>query len=90
MSTVTFDTLEGAAKLRAAGFDEKQAEAVVRVLAEAQDGLVSRDYFDAKVGALRTDMDNGFALVRSDIAHTRWMLGAVLALAAANFAKQFF
>ena len=38
MTTITFDTLEGAAKLRAAGFDEMQDEAVVRVLAHAQQG----------------------------------------------------
>ena len=90
MTTITFDTLEGAAKLRAAGFDDKQAEAVVRVLAQAQEGLVTRDHFDSKLAALRTDMDTGFASVRADIAHTRWMMGVLIALAAANFAKQFF
>jgi hypothetical protein len=90
MSTVTFDTLEGAAKLRAAGFDEKQAEAVVRVLAQAQDGVVTREHFDAKVANLRTDMDAKFAVVDAKMDKLSWMLGAVLALAAANFAKQFF
>lgn len=76
---ITFDTLEASRKLREAGFDEKQAETVIRVLSDAQDGLVSKEHFDSRIELLRTES-----------AHTRWMLGAVLALAVANFAKQFF
>jgi hypothetical protein len=72
MSTVTFDTLDATRRLREAGFDEKQAETVVRVLSDAQDRLVTREHFDAKFDKLQ------------------WMLGIVIALAAANFAKQFF
>lgn len=90
MSTITFDTLEGATKLRAAGFDEKQAEAVVRVLAEAQDGLVSRQHFDAEMHLSRTSADARFSVVEAKMDKLSWMLGAVLAVAVANFAKQFF
>ena len=79
MSGVTFDTLEFTRKLKDAGFDEKQAETVVRVLADAQDRLVTREHFDTKIELLR--MEN---------AHTRWMIGALIALAVTNFAKQFF
>lgn len=79
MSTITFNTLDATRRLRDAGFDEKQAEMVVRVLADAQENLVTREHFDSRIELLRTE--NG---------HTRWMLGAVLALAIANFAKQFF
>ena len=46
MSTVTFDTLEATRRLRDAGFDEKQAEAVVRVLSDSQNILVTREYLD--------------------------------------------
>ena len=52
MTTITFDTLEFTRRLREAGFDEKQAEAAVRVLADAQSALVSRDYLDARLEAL--------------------------------------
>ena len=79
MSRVTFDTLEFTRKLKDAGFDEKQAETVVRVLADAQDRRVTREHFDTKIELLR--MEN---------AHTRWMIGALIALAVTNFAKQFF
>jgi hypothetical protein len=79
MSTITFDTLDATRRLRDAGFDEKQAEAVVRVLADAQDQLVTTAHFDATIGLLRAENQ-----------HTRWMLGALLGLAIANFGKQYF
>ncbi len=56
MSTVTFDTLDFTRKLREAGLDEKQAEAVVRVVADAQDGLVTREHFDRRLEALEYRM----------------------------------
>ena len=79
MSTITFDTLEATRKLRDAGFDEKQSETVVRVLADAQDSLVTREHFDFK-----------FTLIEAKMDKLSWMLAAILALAAANFAKQYF
>jgi hypothetical protein len=79
MSTITFDTQELVRELSAAGLPPAQADAVVRALVKAQDGLVTREHFDAKIELLRVESQ-----------HTRWMLGAVLALAVANFAKQFF
>ncbi len=79
MSTVTFDTLHFTRKLRDAGFDEKQAEAVVPVVADVQDKLVTTDHFDSKMSVIDTKFDK-----------MTWMLGAVLGLAIANFAKQYF
>lgn len=52
MSTITFDTLEYTRRLREAGFDEKQAEAAVRVLSGAQSSLASRECLDARLEAL--------------------------------------
>ena len=83
MSTVTFDTQDFVNKLRAAGFDEKQAEAVVRVVAEAQSHLVTREHFDAKIELLEMKFEAKFDKLS-------WMLGILIAIAAANFAKQFF
>ena len=42
MTTITFDTLELVDKLKTAGIPQEQAEAVVRVIAEAQNGLVTK------------------------------------------------
>ena len=83
MSTVTFDTLDFTRKLREAGFDERQAEAVVRVMADAQSTLVTREHFDAKLETLETRLE-------ARIDKLSWMMGILIALAVANFAKQFF
>ncbi len=79
MSTVTFDTLEATRRLRDAGFDEKQVEMVVRVLSDAQSNLVTREHFDAR-----------FTMVEAKMDKLSWMIGALIAIAVANFAKQFF
>lgn len=79
MATVTFDTLEATRKLRDAGFDEMQAETVVRVLAASHESLITRDHFDAKFAVIEAKMDK-----------LSWMAGVIIAIAAANFAKQFF
>jgi hypothetical protein len=83
MATVNVDTLSFTRKLRDAGFDERQSETVVRVLAEAQDALVSREYFDAKLTNLETRLD-------AKIDKLSWMMGLLIAMAVANFAKQYF
>lgn len=76
---ITFDTLDATRRLRDAGFDEKQAETVVRVLADAQASLVTREHFDSKFAVMDAKMDK-----------LSWMMGILIALAAANFAKQYF
>jgi hypothetical protein len=83
MSTITFDTLDFTRRLREAGFDERQAEAVVRVMVDAQSTLVTREHFDAKMETLETRLD-------AKIDKLSWMMGILIALAVANFAKQFF
>ena len=83
MSTISFDTLSFTRKLRDAGFDERQAEAVIRVMTEVQEALVTREHFDAKLDTLEARVD-------AKIDKLQWMLGIVIALAVANFAKQFF
>jgi len=83
MSTITFGTHEFVRRLEEAGFDQKQAEGVIRVMAEAQGPLVTRDYLDFK-------LEKEFAPIRAELLLVKWMMGALIALAIANFAKQFF
>ena len=63
MASVTFDTLDATRKLRDAGFDEKQAETVVRVLADAQSNMVTREHFDTKFALLQWMLTAVLALV---------------------------
>ncbi len=68
MATITFDTLELADKLKAAGFAPEQAEAVVRVVVEAQTSMVTRDYLDARLSDNKVDL-------------IKWIAGMLLAQA---------
>ncbi len=83
MSTVTFDTHDFVSKLRAAGFDEQQAEAVVHVIAEVQSHLVTREHFDNRLELLETKFEAKFDKLS-------WMMGILIALSVADFAKQLF
>lgn len=58
MSTITFDTHKFIRKLRDAGFEEKQAEAVADAFQEAQSESlpVTRDYLDSRLFELENRM----------------------------------
>ena len=70
MATITFDTLEYASKLKAAGFSEPQAEALARVqkesLSEALDTTL----------ATKGDIEE----IKGELRLIRWMLALVIAV----------
>ena len=80
MATITFDTRKFVKELESAGMPSSQAEAFVRaqqeILAQALDTTL----------ATKSDI----AEVKAELAVLKWMMGVLIALAAANFAKQFF
>ena len=80
MSTITFDTHKFVKDLRDAGVPEQQAEAFVR----AQQEILSQ----ALDTTLATNRD--IDVMDFKIDQLRWMVGVLIAIAAANFAKQFF
>jgi hypothetical protein len=86
MSTVTFDTQELVRELRSSGISQEQAEAVVRTIVKSHDGVVTR----ADLDRLETKLDGKFAVVDAKFDKMTWMIGVLIAIAAANFAKQFF
>lgn len=53
MTAVSFDTLAAVHRLRDAGYEEKQAEAIIRVIGDAQDQLVTREHFDGRFTLLQ-------------------------------------
>ena len=91
MSTLTFDTLRYAERLRTAGVPEQQAkaeaEALRDVLAEAMDSSLATkaDLMEVKAD-LRLEMTG----IRGELSTIKWMMGVLIAVAVANFAKQFF
>ncbi len=72
MTTITFDTLHLVDKLRAAGISQDQAEAFIRVVAEAQDELVTKDY-------LKSSLDDAINPIKTDLAVLKWMMGIIIA-----------
>ncbi len=80
MTTITFDTHKFVRKLKEAGFEEKQAEA----LTEAMQAAINESEL-----VTRRDLQIELAPIKADINLMKWMLGAILGLAIANFAKQF-
>ena len=87
MSSLTFDTLQFVQTLKQAGFDEKQAEAVAAAFRNAQDQSETVTKRDLK--ELELKIESRFELLKGEVNLVKWMLGAILGLAIANFAKQF-
>lgn len=91
MSAITFDTLKFVKQLEASGIPPAQAEAFVNaqrdILSEALDtSLATR----ADMLAVKTDIERMDAKFDAKFDKLQWMLGIVIALAVANFTKQFF
>jgi hypothetical protein len=80
MSTVTFDTLKFVERLERAGVPREQASAMAEAFKDASG--------EAEL-ATKNDLDRLEIRLMGELNLVRWMLGAVLALAIANFAKQF-
>ena len=83
MATITFDSLRVSDKLKSAGFTAEQADAVVRVIAEAQDDLVTRKDLDAALSPLKMDL----AVLKTEVTQIKWMLGFVIGGIIAVLAK---
>jgi hypothetical protein len=98
MSAITFDTLKFADRIEKAGASRELATA----LAEAQKESLS-EVLDSTLATksdihgirlnmeiLKTEIKTDIAGLRGEITSIKWMMGALVALATANFAKQFF
>ncbi|MHB1360124.1 MAG: hypothetical protein ACYCWC_11155 [Rhodocyclaceae bacterium] len=91
MSTIAFDTLKFAERLEKAGASRELAAAIAEAqresLAEALDTTLATKSDIAELRhelrELRTEVGGRFTLLQ-------WMLAALIAIAIANFAKQFF
>lgn len=83
MATITFGSLRVADRLKSAGFTAEQAEAVVRVIAEAQEDLVTVKDLDAALSPLKIDL----AVLKTEVSQIKWMLGLVIGGIIAILAK---
>jgi hypothetical protein len=98
MSAITFDTLKFVKQLEASGVPPGQAEAFVlaqqQILSDVLDStLATKGDLLSFEKTVHTDVERvERKLIEHDgkLALLQWMLAAVLAVALANFAKQFF
>lgn len=91
MTTITFDTLKFVKQLEASGVTPAQAEAFINVqrdiLSEALDtSLATR----ADIARLETRIEKMEFKFDAKFDKVTWMIGILIAIAAANFAKQYF
>ncbi len=83
MTTITFDTLKFANKLKSAGVPDKQAEAISEVLEVNLKDLVTKEYLDVK-------FQQELAPIRTDLAVLKWMMGILIAGVMSIVIKTFF
>ena len=82
MADTAFDTLGAARRLKAAGIEAEQAEAIVEVMGQSVNQLVTVARFEAGIATLRARIDAGRTELRAEIA--RSLLIAVGVMIAAN------
>jgi hypothetical protein len=95
MSALAFDTLKFTKTLKNAGFGMEQAEAVAVAFRDASGDaeLATKKDIALAVAELKTEMAGvrgEMGGIRGEMTTMRWMLGFLVALAVANFAKQYF
>ena len=90
MTTIAFDTLELVDRLKTAGIPQAQAEAVVRVIAEAQEGLVTKHDLTEAKNEIKAEMNVRFERIDGELKLNRWMLGVLLAGVISLVLKIFF
>lgn len=81
MSSITLDTHKFVRKLQEAGFDEKQAKGLTEAMRAA---------IEASELVTKKDLQIELAPIKADLNLIKWMMGALIAIAVANFSKQFF
>ncbi len=88
VSTITFDALKLVERLEKAGVSREQASAMAEAFKDAsgEAEIATRKDIELAVAEIKTEIAN----VRGEMSLVKWMLGAVLAIAIANFVKQFF
>jgi hypothetical protein len=90
MTTITFDTLELVDKLKTAGIPQEQAEAVVRVITEAQNRLVTTDDLKSSLETAFAPAKIDLAVLKAEATFKKWMLGFLVAGVLSIVIKTFF
>lgn len=91
MSTITFDTLKFVERLEKAGMPREQAAAFADAQKEAfSEALDTTLATKTAIEAMRADIVRLDTRMSGELLFVKWMLGVVIAISLANFARQFF
>ena len=82
MSATTFNPLEAAQDLEAAGIERKHAEAIARAINRGDERAVTKADLDTAIAGVRSEITS----VRSELATIRWVVGIQSAVTLATFA----
>ena len=83
MASITFDTLKLVKRLKAAGFEESQAEALSEAFKETQETSLGDLATKQELKELRLEMQGEFRLLK-------WMIGVMFAGVVSLVLKAFF
>ena len=67
MAATAFDTLDAARRLKAAGIDVEHAEAIVGIMGQSVNQLVTREHFSTELGLTREHFDAKLRLFREHV-----------------------
>ena len=87
MAAVMFDTHKFVRTLKESGFEEKQAEGIADAFKDASGEAELATKRDVEL--IRSEIRELKAELTGEMKLNRWMLGAILGMVIANFAKQF-
>jgi len=91
MATITFDTLKFVERLEKAGVPREQATAFADAQKEAfAEALDTSLATKTDIEMMRADIIKLDTRMSGELTLVKWMLGVVIAISIANFAKQFF
>jgi len=94
MATITFDTLKCVKRLKGAGFDEPQAEAISEAFKEMQEisisELVTKQDLRVEIQSLHNEVREVELKLTAEINLLKWMMGFVLAGIVSLVLKAFF
>ena len=91
MATITFDTLKFVERLEKAGVPREQASAFANAQKEAfAEALDTSLATKTDIETMRADIIRLDTRMSGELTLVKWMLGMVIAISIANFAKQFF
>ncbi len=93
-SIIHFDQFLLIDKLKAAGISAEQSEAIVRSIATAQDGLVTKEYLDKSLSVMEQKLESKISLLEQKFEGKfnlmYWMISANTAMLMLLIGKVFF